>query len=482
MFTDNEKKILEKLDSEKNYLWADIDKIKDRLEEIIQSAPEHFKELKNASKDAAYYKNRAKEQYDASVESNSTISELKGQITDINSNLTDIFEDISEKQTQATEFLTCIEQANQDFDNAHNLAQDHLTNLSALADEKEKLDDRLENVNELFSEAEELTIKLRTLINSSEKERKEIQQKYFEVFGYKTEDELGNEEHFDGLVATLESSYDNVKEKLQELDNNADNMKLTLAAKITEYEATSIRKFDDYIFKVESQHKGVMKKIIDLLPTALTAGLSGAYENKIKLEEAQLEKHEKTFNIAIFSLVVCSLLPIGFNISRIIIDTPLKEIIEDTPLLLSMMIPLYTPILWVAYSANKKYKLSKRLIEEYTHKGVSSKTFEGLSKQIQDIEEESLNSELRTKLLFNLLSVNSENPGKLISDYNKSDHPLMDALEKSSKFSDALIKLERMPLISPLMKHLSAREEEKVKDKCDNVNELITNELKQKQS
>ena len=145
-----------------------------------------------------------------------------------------------------------------------------------------------------------------------------------------------------------------------------------------------------------------------------------------------------------------------------------------------MMVPLYTPILWVAYSANKKYKLSKRLIEEYTHKGVLSKTFEGLSKQIQEVGEESINKELRTKLLYNLLNVNSENPGKLISDYNKSDHPLMDALDKSSKFADSLSKLERLPLISPLLKHLSEREEQRIKDKYEKTSEVIENELNSK--
>ena len=36
------------------------------------------------------------------------------------------------------------------------------------------------------------------------------------------------------------------------------------------------------------------------------------------------------------------------------------------------------------------------------------------------------------------LEVNSKNPGKLISDYNKSDHPLMDVLDldKSIKLTN----------------------------------------------
>ena len=121
------------------------------------------------------------------------------------------------------------------------------------------------------------------------------------------------------------------------------------------------------------------------------------------------------------------------------------------------MMPLYIPILWVAYSANKSYKLSKRLIEEYTHKGVISKTFEGLSTQVSGISDTKMAEELKLKLLFNLVSVNSENPGKLISDYNKSDHPLMDALDKSSQMADAVVKLAKIPGFSRMARHLDEK-------------------------
>ncbi|MFS1425717.1 hypothetical protein LMH73_000620 [Vibrio splendidus] len=48
-------------------------------------------------------------------------------------------------------------------------------------------------------------------------------------------------------------------------------------------------------------------------------------------------------------------------------------------------------------------KLSKRLIEEYTHKGVIGKTFEGLSTQIDDVKDQTTSDELKTKLLFTQL-------------------------------------------------------------------------------
>ena len=88
-----------------------------------------------------------------------------------------------------------------------------------------------------------------------------------------------------------------------------------------------------------------------------------------------------------------------------------------------------------------------------------SKTFEGLSKQIENIEDKELSSELKIKLLHNILSVSSENPGKLISNYNTADHPLMDALEKSAKLNDAIDSISKIPGLSKLSKILEGRAE-----------------------
>jgi len=56
--------------------------------------------------------------------------------------------------------------------------------------------------------------------------------------------------------------------------------------------------------------------------------------------------------------------------------------------------------MWVAYSSNRKMNLSKRLSEEYSHKEVLSKTFEGLSTQINNISDEKISGDLRNKLLY----------------------------------------------------------------------------------
>lgn len=62
--------------------------------------------------------------------------------------------------------------------------------------------------------------------------------------------------------------------------------------------------------------------------------------------------------------------------------------------------------------------------------------------------------ELKAKLLYNLLEVSAENPGKLISNYNTADHPLMDALEKSVKLGEAITKIANIPGMAKLTSSL----------------------------
>ncbi|MCC2525077.1 hypothetical protein [Vibrio coralliilyticus] len=79
-FETTAEKFERRLNEEKGYLWNDVNELKAKIDEIIasvedvkKSAPEHFKELKGATKAASYYKNRAEEQHQS-------IQDLKGNI------------------------------------------------------------------------------------------------------------------------------------------------------------------------------------------------------------------------------------------------------------------------------------------------------------------------------------------------------------------------------------------------------------------
>jgi hypothetical protein len=235
----------------------------------------------------------------------------------------------------------------------------------------------------------------------------------------------------------------------------------------------------DYIAIVEiwnNQFKEVLEKIETLLPNAMTAGLSHAYSEKKNDEAEERKWHSITFNVAICGMVIVSLIPFWVSIRSLLDKTSLHDVILDLPRLVLSILPLYVPVLWVAYSSNRKMNLSKRLIEEYSHKEVLSKTYEGLSTQINNIPDKEASSDLRIKLLYNILEISSENPGKLISNYNKSDHPLMDALDKSVQLSNAVAKLSNFPgmtRISEFMENKSKNlVEENAKKVADGLDKL----------
>src|SRR5690606_26841196 len=104
---------------------------------------------------------------------------------------------------------------------------------------------------------------------------------------------------------------------------------------------------------------------------------------------------------------------------------------------------------------------------------VLSKTFEGLSTQLESLENSPSSEELRTKLLFNILEVSSENPGKLISNYDKSDHPLMDALDKSIQLSNAISRIAKIPGMSKLVTTLEQKSDRMLAEEAKKAEEGI---------
>lgn len=110
------------------------------------------------------------------------------------------------------------------------------------------------------------------------------------------------------------------------------------------------------------------------------------------------------------------------------------------------------------------------------------KTFSGLSNQIDALpKEHEVTQELRLRLLYNVLQVSAENPGKLITDYSKADHPVMEALENSSRLSGSIEAIQKIPGFSRLAEFLSARqagmaaaEANKVADGLEVAKALVT--------
>jgi len=337
--------------------------------------------------------------------------------------------------------------------------------------EAAKLPEQIEVIKNIVEACTTADNDIKSLLTHTLKKKADIDELHKKIIGSDIKAADGTTEHVDGLVDTLESSHTEIEAKVSSLNDNLQTLTTSITNKHEEKLTEHNLAFDSLIKKSSEQYMAINDQLMGLLPGAMAAGLSAAYENKKNEEIKSLEKHELAFKIAIGLMVMVSLIPFGVDAYQLAKqNADLVQVIKNTPSLMLAILPLYFPVLWFAYSSSKKLNLSKRLIEEYTHKAVLGGTFSGLSNQIESLPRESLvRDELRTKLLFNLLQVSSENPGKLITDYNKSDHPLMDALENSAKLSGSIEALSKLPGFSAIAKKLAARTEEFISNETKKV-------------
>lgn len=360
-------------------------------------------------------------------------------------------------------------------------AQEQLDDIIETKKSAKQFQEELEQKKAQLDELEEVLDETKGIHNSTEAAYKAVLSNHKsistfaeEIFGKTIKKDDGSTEKIKGLKDQLQDSYSNLEESIDALYEKNETYHIEFKARVNETLQSESEKNQKFIDTWNSSYIDLRKNIKDLLPDALTAGLSSAYEQKRKNEEDELLKNQLTFKLTIYALTGMALIPIAINITRFFVyKEPLDALINGSPSLIMLILPLYLPIVWLAYSSGLKVKLAKRLIEEYAHKETVAKTFEGLSKQIESFEDEDIATELKTKLLFNLLDISAENPGKLITDYNKSDHPVMDALDKSVKFADSLEKLSRVPGIKKLATKLSEGLDKDLREQDKKANAVL---------
>lgn len=444
--------------------------------ELASESAKRTVELENEAKNSA---ERVKEILVAADHLDDQVAQLSDEIKEELDNLRAINAEVSEKLKSTNEHLERITQSRIGAEKAVSEIEGKVSEINSYVEESEDFPDAIEKLSEQLKGAEENAEKINSLLTHSAKKKGEIDELYKRIYGEDIKLDNDSIEHTDGIADELKFAYGEISEKLEKFGQKIDvNIKEVTSSFEKRLDDNS-RTFEELIRDSRDRIVGINNELKNLLPGAMAAGLSAAYEKKTEDEIAALEKFNKTFRNAIIALVGVSLIPFAVDIYLLAWQSKeLVHVIKDTPSLIVSILPLYFPILWLAYSSNKKINLSKRLIEEYTHKAVLGKTFSGLSNQIDTLpNEDAIKGELRTRLLFNVLQVSAENPGKLISNYQKSDHPLMEALENSAKLSDSVDVLAKIPGFGALANKLASRGEDLIKSQAKKIEQgLETNE------
>jgi len=429
------------LQSEINSLKVDVEK----------KTSDYERDAKNSSRMVSQYKNKTKKISEEADGLKETIVEHTQSAKSLHSKLKGInakYESVIAQDSEITEAYSNIISAKENFLLEEDAVGQTLLEVKELLQSAESIH---ENISELQLEIKSVSEKVTSFHSQTAKKKKEVDDVYKLIFGYVYEDEdTGEEIAVDGLKHELDEAYVELKNDVASFTEDISDFK---EKKIEEYESFCGIKNDEF--------EKIKEKIRGLLPEAMTAGLSHAYEAKRKTEEGEEIKASRTFKQSIIALSVVSVLPVVVSIYSLITGKTLDETVQNLPRLVLGILPLYTPVFWFAISANRRIKLAKRLIEEYAHKEALSKTFEGLSSQIENLEDSETSRELRVKLLYNIISVSSENPGKLISNYDQSDNPILDALNKSLSFSKSLEKMTAIPGVELILQKVVKQQKEK---------------------
>lgn len=422
MFDGKNSKKIEYLEDERIKLWERLSELE---KQVAEKPSDIEKEARQASKKAAEYRNKAEERF---IQANEIHSKLVNIETEIDTKLNDI----------KSKHIKSIEVNNDLLENSTNLSN-LVTRISEVLEEHPEIEKEIDQLDELIAKIEENSSKANITYKGILTKKIEIDELHREILGYEDKNENGEIITVEGLKKELETSYNQLTEKSEYLIDNLENLEKESKGQYDNFVKENQDGLDNLKSNSKKEYDKINKQIESLLPNALTAGLSSAFITKKGEEEELYNEYKTSFNNGILYISLSALLPIGISIFYLLSGATLTDTIERAPKVMLAFLPLYIPLIWTTISANKKVNLSKRLIEEYSHKQVLSMTIEGLSKQIENIEDAEMSEELRIKLLNSFLNVTSENPGKLILNYQKSDNPIINFFDKDKKKDKTIV-------------------------------------------
>lgn len=215
------------------------------------------------------------------------------------------------------------------------------------------------------------------------------------------------------------------KELVDELHKSYEGYIASEKAKIVEY----IDAFDKYKTAKEAEIEGLLK-------SATNASLASAFESFRAQTETLKNTGEKYFFYSIIALVAAIILPYVpcFKEWMFTSDNVYIELLRRV---------LFTgPFVWLAYYQAKKTNQYFRLEQEYAHKAVVSRSFEGYKSQVLELYKDNpASQEMLQKLLGGSIDTVAKNPAEVLDSSKSSSHPLEDIKENLSSLIDPLSKL-----------------------------------------
>lgn len=259
---------------------------------------------------------------------------------------------------------------------------------SEAADSAEKTEEYADSVKELKSEIkntqdeiEDIEKTLNKSLRSMENKKDEIDKFFTTVFG--EEDKDGNR------TGGLEKRLDEKEQKIEQYINKQEE------------------KFDDTHEKIES-----------LLPGAASVGLAKAFADQKKKYYWPQYGFVAIFLIGIIGFVLTAVWALS---SPTTVEAAFSNVISR--------IPFFIAFAWLAAFGSSEYRKNKRLMEEYAHKEVLAKSYQGYQKEFTSKGDETAAEDLDESLIKTL----DENPSRILDSDSSSDRPRLTDVVKGSE-------------------------------------------------
>lgn len=287
----------------------------------------------------------------------------------------------------------------------------------------DNLEQRFKSVKSKLQSNERFLEQIESHKNNSQKWKNEIESLKEQSDRYANEIEtLGKE--INSTKDALDEKLNSVEVKKDELDQffikvfGEENKEGKREGGISNRLDKKEGELDDFIEKQKKRYDSLFIKIESLLPAATSTGLAKAY-----YDQKESYRWPKFIWGAIFVISLILIAILGYSIDFNFDSEDILNI-ERTLSKIFARLPYFFALIWLAGFSSRRYRQNNRLQQEYAHKEVLAKSYQGYKKEFESDDGSSKDS-LVQDLREVLLGAMEKNPSDILGDGTKDDSPSM---------------------------------------------------------
>ena len=275
-----------------------------------------------------------------------------------------------------------------------------------------------------------------------------ITEKHTKILELYNEMLIGDEENLSTKKSVLmakeaiDSEKDNIVELLKSVETNVENLNafhekifgvradddeedggLSGDLKVLMEDMTKFEK------EQKSKYKTLNEQIEGLLPGATNAGLATAYRDMKGTFDKPIKQASTLFYLTISALVVISLFVAIKSIG--VTGIEFIEVGDWSAVLKGLVnkLPLYIPVVWLAFYATRRRSENQRLQQEYAHKESLAKSYNSYKKQILALGDE--DKEMQKVFIMKTIDAIAYNASSTLDGKHGDKMPVHEMIEKT---------------------------------------------------